>query len=134
MLVAIVAAVGPGISWAADVCPASAEPAETAPAPAGWRAWRSDEVRELRLVDVAFSDGPPEERAFITPGSSARRPGGRVDSYDFTSTSYRSVWHNCQYERTTIALVKETDVRGKRSQLSHRPDGGGQTRIAVSCR
>jgi hypothetical protein len=46
-------------------CPSSIVPPESTLAPEGWRAWRVGEAREFRLSDVAFSDGPPQERVFL---------------------------------------------------------------------
>jgi hypothetical protein len=114
-------------------CPASAEPAETSPAPPGWRAWRSDEARTLKLRDVTFSDGQPEQRTFIRPVSSSHGPKGRIDKYDFASPTFQDIWLICQYEDTRIALVKQTDIRGKRCQVTYTRQGPKEAPSGIFC-
>ena len=123
-----------GAAMADDFCPAAATPADTMPAPDGWRAWRTDEARVYKLADVTFTDGPPEERVFLSPASTMRRGSDRVDSYDFTSSTLRDIWVVCQYRNTTIALVKQADLRGKRCQASYSKNGQASELKALTCK
>ena len=132
-LAAAAALFGPSVAVAGDVCPASAMPAEASSAPAGWRAWRSDEARELPLVNAGFSDGPPQERAFLNPVSSSQGRNSRVDTYDFRSSTLRTIWLICQYQGSTIALIRESGVRGKRCRVSHTLIGQNNTLVSISC-
>jgi hypothetical protein len=117
-----------------DFCPPTATPAETLPAPEGWRAWRTDEARAYKLADVTFTGGPPDERVFLSPASTSRQGGARVDSYDFTSPTLRDVWVVCQYRNTTIALVRQTDFHGKRCEASYAKNGQASEVKALSCK
>jgi hypothetical protein len=101
------------------VCPASIVPPETTQAPEGWRAWRVNEAREFRLSDLTFSDGPPQERVFLNSVAFHVKHGKREEMYDFTSASVRQIWMICQYAGTDVALVRETDLRGRRCRLTY---------------
>jgi hypothetical protein len=105
------------------ICPPTTVPPETSPSPDGWRAWRSGEAKEFKLKGLAFSDGPPEERVFLNPIATTTKRTRRVDAYDFTSPTYREIWLICQYKGTDIALVRQTDLRGKRCRVLY--DGRG---------
>jgi hypothetical protein len=100
-------------------CPASIVPPASTQAPDGWRAWRTSEAREFRLSDVAFSDGPPQERVFLNSNSSSLSHGKRTEFYDFTPLTLRPIWIICQYARTDIALVQQTELKGKRCRLTY---------------
>jgi len=123
-ILAGVLAVGAGAA-AADAsdpplsCPATIVPPESTRAPEGWRAWRVSEISGFRLIDVSFSDGPPEERVFLNAITARVVRGHRVETFDFTSEAFRAIWVMCQYSGTDIALVRETNIRGKRCRLTY---------------
>lgn len=123
-----------GAATADDLCPPAATPADTMPAPEGWRAWRTDEARSYKLADMTFSDGPPEERALLSPASSVRHGSSRTDTYDFTAATLRDVWVICQYRNTTIALVRQSDLRGKRCQLEYAKNGPVGDLTSIACK
>jgi hypothetical protein len=100
-------------------CPSSIVPPESTLAPEGWRTWRVGEAREFRLSDVAFSDGPPQERVFLNSIASRLNHSKREELFDFTSASLRPIWMICQYVGTDIALVRETEIRGRRCRLTY---------------
>lgn len=114
-------------------CPKTSTVGQAGPAPPGWRSWRSSETQEFKLRDIAFSDGPPDDRIFINPLASSRNKSARIDSYDFASPTFGSIWLICQYEGTDISLVKETDNRGKRCAVSFVRRGSKQIVDRISC-
>lgn len=118
-----------------DLCPATAQPPETAPAPEGWRAWRSDEARTQPLTSISFSDGDPQERVFLAPDASTTQDQRSVDLYDFTSPTLRKIWVICQYKGTSVALVRPTKLLGKKCGVDRAMQAGrGDGSSFISCR
>lgn len=92
--------------------------------PTGWDVLSTKEGRRVAhyLVSLTFSDGPPENGAFLRPTvkRELKANGGSVDieKYDFSDHVSPKIWLVCKYGNTPATLtksifeaVKSCDVR-----------------------
>jgi hypothetical protein len=93
-------------------CPAALTVQQTAPnPPAGMKIL--DIARDHPWTNAQFSDGPPEQQAWLAPDSTRRRGQETVNTWRF-SPSADGVWLSCVYIGTslTAAFRLPKTVRG----------------------
>lgn len=96
-------------------CPAkiSAAPA-VSEVPEGWSASRraKEQMTEQSFSGAAFSDGHPDELAFLRPSGESMSEGAAMDDYDLSSvTPEGGAWLICHYSDTPAFLFKKLDPK-----------------------
>ena len=100
--------------------------------PTGWQVSNipEDLSAEHYLVSVTFSDGPPEEGAFLRPtvtrDSKVEGGGSVVEIYDFTSRVNSTIWLICRYGNTPAILSKNISSEVESCEVSRPKDLSGQ--------
>lgn len=78
-----------------------------------------------RFLSVRFSDGPPEEQAWLAPGSE----DGDILQWSFSPTAGRQTYLTCGYGNGVPALTRPLDRRQCTVRL-----GDGDAVVDLSCR
>ncbi|MBB3117858.1 STY0301 family protein [Pseudoduganella violacea] len=96
-------------------------------APEGWSAYAQEGLR-LRSAEPAL--GPPEEKAFLKPGSTKSIKGGSIDSWlELSGSGPTGKWIVCRYgERGEITLSKKLHDNTSACTVSSRRE-----QVQVSC-
>lgn len=78
--------------------------------PTGWDVSGAQEGRRVvhYLVSVTFSDGAPEDGAFLRPTETRELKGGGavIEKYDFSDRVNPTIWLICRYGNTPATLSK----------------------------
>jgi hypothetical protein len=100
----------PAVGGASAIeCPATV-PVEESLAPhavEGWTAFDTRQGPAYHFFGVTFSQGPPQDRVFLTPAKTVRKKTAHEDLYDFKAAEITDVWILCQYRDTSIGIAKK---------------------------
>lgn len=98
-----VAALAKPCHAATTLCPPEVTVTQEAQAvPDGLRAFNVSDGH--RLISIQFSDGPPDERAWLAPTRTNRRGKQMTGVWEFTASA-RPIWIACTYGATSIVLA-----------------------------
>ena len=75
-----------------------------------------------RFSRVSFTDGHPQDRAYLRPTSSRDVNGQRIDAYTFSAVSPDGIWLVCHYRQTLHVLFKPIEAESCAVTWSGRPD------------
>ena len=92
-------------------CPASLPVAESV-APTALEGWTVFDTRQgpaYPFFGVSVSDGPPQNRVFLTPSKSVRLKTRKEDVYDFKAAGIVEAWILCQYRDTSVGVAKKLE-------------------------
>jgi hypothetical protein len=105
--------VGAPVVAAPVSCPAALTVQQTAPSPPVEMKPADMKPVRMKMVDIApdhpwtnvqFSDGPPEQEAWLAPDNAQRRGKETVNTWRF-SPSADGVWLSCIYTGTSLAAA-----------------------------
>lgn len=91
-------------------CPATV-PVEESLAAAAVAPWTPFDTLQgaYYFYGVTFSDGPPQNRVFLTPVKTVRLKSKHEDVYDFKAAGITEVWLLCQYRDTSIGVARRLE-------------------------
>ena len=124
---------------AAPACPASLEVAEAAAAvPPGFRAFLNGDPptetlgrpAEHRLDTIMFSDGPPNEMAWLAPSAG----GGNAQRWDFTPGPGAATWLSCGYLATSVIVSIPLPAPIRSCRVNYDPAVSPPTARGLACR
>jgi hypothetical protein len=94
----------PAIARSAELaCPEDLHVEQKLTAPDGWTSFDEAEKGRHPFENAGFSEGPPEEYAWLSPDREKKTKKGVVLIYDLRMMA-RGVWLNCHYSGTTVIL------------------------------
>jgi len=100
----------------------------------GWQSFDRNASALYGFFDVAFSEGPPQERVFLTPSKRERSRTRRVDTYEFAAAGITNVWLSCLYHDTSMALSRRIDGSPAQCRVSYDPKRAFETVLKIECR
>ena len=100
-------------------------------APDGFRPF--DREPSHRWTNAQFSDGPPEEMAWLAPDSTQRRGTAATNIWTFTPSG-RGTWLSCAYSGTSIVLVKRLPDSVRRCEVRYDTAMSPPPATELSCR
>jgi hypothetical protein len=86
-----------------------------------WVVYDRKEGPAYNFYDVAFSDGPPQNRVFLAPSKTVRSKNAKQEVYDFKSAQITAVWLLCLYRDTSIAISKRIEPSVGRCRVTYDP-------------
>jgi len=93
---------------APEACPAQIEVEQAArQVPADYQAFDSEQQHSW--VNAQFSEGPPNEQAWLAPDSTARKGKSIVNSWRFVSSA-AGIWLSCGYTGTSVVISRRLPV------------------------
>ena len=128
-----------GANAAAPACPASLAIAETPGAvPPGFRAFLNGNppTRTFsrpvahRLDAIMFSDGPPNEMAWLAPSAG----GTRAQRWDFTPTPGAATWLSCGYLATSVIVSTPLPAAIRSCRVTYDPAASPPIATGLVCR
>jgi hypothetical protein len=116
-------------------CPATL-PVEESLAPhaaEGWTAYDTRQGPAYHFFGVTFSQGPPQDRVFLTPSKTVRTKSAHEDEYDFKSAGITDVWILCQYRDTSIGIAKKLETGVSRCRVTYDAKSGFRSVKSTEC-
>jgi hypothetical protein len=114
-------------------CPAKISTAPAASeAPEGWSASRraKEQLSEQAFSGAAFSDGHPDELAFLRPSAETAAGDDTLDEYDLASvTPEGGAWLICYYKDTPAFLYKKLEPAPARCSASRNKADAAQAAV-----
>ena len=120
-------------------CPASLDVAETPAAlPPGFTAFENGDPSTTtlgrptahRLDTISFSDGPPDQMAWLAPSG-----GGRSEQrWDFTPGPGAATWLSCGYLATSVIVSMPLPAATRTCRVSYDAATSPPTAIGLACR
>jgi hypothetical protein len=126
-----------GAAWSAEpLCPAhlSVEQRAVDP-PAGFQPF--DPTVTHPWDTVAFSDGPPDQMAWLAPDTTQHRGKSFTNVWTFASGSRGSgsgTWLSCGYTRTSLVLSRRLPDNTHRCEVRYDETMSPPVATALSCR
>lgn len=100
---------------------------------APWAAYDRKQGPAYNFYGVAFSDGPPPNRVFLTPSKTVQSKDAKQEIYDFKSARITAVWLLCLYRDTSIALSKKIEPAVVRCRVSYDSSTQFRTVKMIDC-
>ena len=128
-----------GASAAAPACPASLDVVEAPGAvPPGFRAFLNGDPPTQtfsrpvahRLDAIMFSDGPPNEMAWLAPSAG----GTRAQRWDFTPHPGGATWLSCGYLATSVIVSMPLPAATRSCRVTYDAATSPATAIGLACR
>ena len=110
------------------VCPAEISASWHVPSPPdGWETLHSDTITRHSLASVTFTDGHPEELAFLRPtgiegSDSGEKSGYNTSIYEFSGVSPDGIWLVCRYSNTPAVIMKRLPASHNICRVQHSED------------
>lgn len=86
-------------------------------------------VMTLDLEQMQFSDGPPEEQAWLAPDRDERTWQG----WHFTPSSGKQIWLSCSYTGSKLLLSAPLPANVKYCKVTHDPSMQGYPATGMTC-
>jgi hypothetical protein len=83
--------------------------------------------------NVAFSDGPPEQNAWLAPDSTQHHGKSFTNTWTFASGG-NGTWLSCGYTGTSVVLSRRLPDNTRRCQVRYDETMSPPVATAVSCR
>ena len=132
-----VVSVRPGVCETVHVCPSEISVASTVnTVPNGWQLRGSSPGLVVhQLTGATFSDGDPEEKAFLKPHEMSSDTAGRrhKQTYRFTARYPDGIWLICTYQGTTVNLTKRLSDTPRQCSVSQIADRSGSVKQTITC-
>jgi hypothetical protein len=84
-------------------------------------------------TNAEFSDGPPEEMAWLAPDSTRRRGAATTNVWTFGPPG-RGTWLSCAYAGTSVVLVTRLPDSVRRCEVRYDTSMSPPPAVALSCR
>jgi hypothetical protein len=127
-------------AWAdAPACPKSIEVAETVGAiPQGFKAFANGNTPSADLTrsatrdlnNIQFSDGPPNEIAWLAPDNEERTS----QIWNFTPSPGKQIWFTCGYAETRLILSAPLPAEIKSCRVKRDPSTGNYSATGMTCK
>ena len=99
--------------------------------PTGFQA--ADRDKSHPWVNAEFSDGPPEETAWLAPDTTQRRGKAMTNIWTFAGGGDRGTWLTCAYQGTSMVLAKRLPDRTRRCEVRYDTSVSPPLATAVLC-
>ena len=99
--------------------------------PAGFKA--VDRDKSHPWANAEFSDGPPEEAAWLAPDNTQRRGTMMTNVWSFGQGGDHGTWLTCAYQGTSMALAKRLPDRTRRCEVRYDTSVSPPLAKAVAC-
>ncbi|MDB5471946.1 MAG: hypothetical protein JWR84_3506 [Caulobacter sp.] len=102
-------------------CPDSLETSQSAAAPDGWEAGRSNQ--KVVFDNINLSDGHPRDMAFLAPDKTVSRGEFFTNSWTVEGMGERGLWLSCTYHHSDVVLIKRLPAGVKTCEATYfQPD------------
>jgi len=138
-LIAALFSAGPGMAADGPSCPMTLQVAEKPAAiPEGFKAFTSttppsedlSAATKVALNQIMFSDGPPNEIAWLAPDRDERK----YQVYAFSASAGKQTWLSCGYSNTGIMISMPLPADIKSCKVMHDPSVQGYPATGMTCR
>lgn len=85
--------------------------------PTDWQTMQTPAV--LALVSAGFSDGPPEQMAFLKPATIRSKGGVHQEHWRFEGAYPQGAWLVCDYEGHVVSLAQQVSPQTSRCTVSY---------------
>ena len=86
-------------------------------APAEWQTTQTPST--LALVSAGFSDGPPEQMAFLKPTKTSSKGSVHQAHWQFEGAYPQGAWLVCEYEGRVVSLSQQVPSQTSRCTVSY---------------
>jgi hypothetical protein len=99
-----------------------------------WVMYDTKQGAGYNFYDVTFSDGPPQNRVFLTPSKTIRSQHSRQELYDFKALQISVVWLLCLYRDTSIGISRKLDPAVGSCRVTYDPKTGFRSVLSIDCK
>lgn len=100
--------------------------------PPDWQPMRTPAT--LALVSAGFSDGPPEQMAFLKPSTTSRKGSVHQAHWRFEGAYPQGKWLVCEYEGRVVSLAQQVPAQTSRCTVSYTSGRDKDTKLTrIEC-